>query len=274
MAQKWTYDEQSFWRQQFPSCGGRRQSPININTDKLIKDKSLQLKLIDYDKPFPNLSANNNGHTVAIELDSNRKRPQLSVGQGLYDLSELHFHWGDNNLEGTEHSIDNYFGSAELHFVHYNTLYGNLLNARQNINGVVVLTVISQLSRSENNAIQPIIKALRHITRFNTSATIANQIVFSKFLPLNKQLFFTYKGSLTTPPCSESVQWIIYADPIRMSPFQLSQFRRLHKREINRRIIANTRDIQKRHGREVRVSVPQPNRDSTFDDNNYNDIDY
>ncbi|CAG2170489.1 unnamed protein product, partial [Oppiella nova] len=93
------------------------------------------------------------------------------------------------------------------------------------------------------------------------------QIVFDKILPLNKQLFFTYKGSLTTPPCSESVQFIIYADPIRMSPFQLSQFRRLFKKSNFRRIVSNTRDIQRRHGRVVSVSVPKGNKDSNFDDN-------
>ncbi|CAG2170486.1 unnamed protein product [Oppiella nova] len=49
-------------------------------------------------------------------MGSTSKRPELSgsvVGHGVYHLEELHFHWGDDNFEGTEHSIDNYFGSAE-----------------------------------------------------------------------------------------------------------------------------------------------------------------
>jgi len=53
---------------------------------------------------------------VRITLDHKSKRPQISGSavDGKYNFEELHFHWGDNDFDGTEHSVDNVDGSAEV----------------------------------------------------------------------------------------------------------------------------------------------------------------
>ncbi|XP_054152436.1 carbonic anhydrase 6-like [Oppia nitens] len=223
-------------------------------------------------------------YDVRFTLNSRNQRPELTgsvVDNKVYVFEELHIHWSDNNLEGSEHSINDYFSSAEIHFVHFNQRYDSLSKARDQRDGLVVLTVLVQLSRVDNKAIEPLIRVLPQVSRYNSSAIVKNALILEKLLPINKEIFFTYKGSLTTPPCSETVKFIIYADPIRISPFQLSQFRRLHERPLNGRslkIFSNTRDIHRKNSRIVEVSdvrFGDTSSGSDVDDfGGNNDIDY
>jgi carbonic anhydrase len=135
--------EQNNWSREFHSCGGKGQSPINININEVKVNPSLNLELIHYDKPHKNMIANNNGHTglssqtllfrsnlikekfnsithwlVRITLNHKSSSPHISgtAVNGRYTLEEIHFHWGDNDFDGTEHLVDNLKGSAEVLF--------------------------------------------------------------------------------------------------------------------------------------------------------------
>ena len=109
----------------------------------------------------------------------------------------------------------------QIHFVHFNKKYGTLAKARDRSDGLLVLTVLLSLSREDNIALHPIIKVLPQIIKFN-STSIINGLNFDKLMPRHKSKFFKYSGSLTTPPCSESVTFVILSDPIRISAIQVS----------------------------------------------------
>jgi carbonic anhydrase len=69
---------------------------------------------------------------------------------------------------------------------------------------------------------RPIIKVLPLITDYNSSVVIKRKsILLENFLPFRKDFFFRYKGSQTTPPCYESVTWIVFGQRIEISPLMV-----------------------------------------------------
>ncbi len=111
-----------------------------------------------------------------------------------------------------------------MHFVHYNQKYGSLIRARDHKDGIVVLTVFLEVANGGNIGLKPLIKVLPKLTRFNSSAVIHKKLSIEKMLPFDRNLFYRYSGSLTTPPCSESVTFILFANPIKISHFQVKFF--------------------------------------------------
>lgn len=68
---------------------------------------------------------------------------------------------------------------------------------------------------------------MKLIKTANTSTTLNNQLNLYKLLPSDKTSFYTYPGSLTTPPCSESVTWVVMKDQVAISIRQLNRFNEL-----------------------------------------------
>lgn len=104
--------------------------------------------------------------------------------------------------------------------VHFNKRYGSFQKARDQPLGLVVLSVLLKLSAYENALLSPITDALPSIVQFNSSSVIRDPIHVAKLLP-NDDAFFRYPGSLTTPPCSETVTHIVFANPITISANQV-----------------------------------------------------
>lgn len=90
--------------------------------------------------------------------------------------------------------------------------------------GVVVVSVFAVLSRDNNLALDSIVRLLPEIRDFNTSSVL-RRINFARIMPKDRLLFYRYSGSLTTPPCSQSVRFIILADTIAISPYQVNFIR-------------------------------------------------
>ena len=111
-----------------------------------------------------------------------------------------------------------------MHLVHYNQKYGSLIRARDHKDGIVVLTVFLQVGVNGNIGLEPLVKVLPKLTRFNSSAVIHERLSIDKMLPFDRNLFYRYSGSLTTPPCSESVTFILFANTIKISPSQVKFF--------------------------------------------------
>lgn len=80
-----------------------------------------------------------------------------------------------------------------------------------------------QLSERENKKLAQIVKALPFVQEFNKEVTLNDTFRLSKLLPDQEKMehFYTYQGSLTTPPCSEAVTWILFPDPLPVSLAQV-----------------------------------------------------
>ncbi|XP_036388134.1 carbonic anhydrase 6 isoform X1 [Megalops cyprinoides] len=222
----WTYQEgaldQMHWADTYPECGGRRQSPIDIQRRNVRHNPDMpMLELTGYDNMRGNFLMTNNGHSVQIDLP-----PSMVITAGLpgrYTAVQMHLHWGGWDLEasGAEHTLDGIRYMAELHVVHYNSdKYKSFTEARDKPDGLAVLAFFYEDGHFENTYYSDFISNLAKVKYAGQSMNISSVNVRS-MLPENLNHFFRYQGSLTTPPCFESILWTVFDTPITLSHNQI-----------------------------------------------------
>ena len=124
-------------------------------------------------------------------------------------ILQMHAHWGSAAGAGSEHTMDGVEYDAELHIVHYNAKYGDPSVAVDKPDGLAVLGMFIKTGAS-NPEIEKICKHLSSVSIKDMSVSMEHSSIDpTKLLPSNKT-FFTYPGSLTTPPLFESVTWLVF----------------------------------------------------------------
>ncbi|XP_023950885.2 putative carbonic anhydrase 3 [Bicyclus anynana] len=254
-----------YWGDRYQECRGKHQSPININILRVKQVALPDITFIGFDDPIDDVHVTNNGHTVLIEVE-NEPHPRVSGGplDGSYVFSQMHFHWGDNDTFGSEDKINHRSFAMELHMVFYKEHYRSIQQAVKHSDGLTVLAFFYELDRHKHPAYDDMTSALQNVTDPHSSVVMSNPFSFLNILPLDLRRYFTYRGSLTTPPCSEVVIWLDFEQPIRLAHDQIEAFREL--RSANGKITHNFRPIQPIGDRVVFYNV----------DNNYfayNEID-
>ncbi|XP_061522249.1 carbonic anhydrase 1-like [Phycodurus eques] len=241
------------WSASFPIADGPRQSPIDIEPGLASFDGSLKPLSLKYD-PGTCLEILNNGHSFQVTFLDDQDSSVLSGGpvSGVYRLKQFHFHWGASDDRGSEHTVAGNKYPAELHLVHWNTKYANFGEAASKPNGLAVVGVFLQIG-NENASLQKVLDT------FGAIKTKGKQTTFTGFDPsslLPARLdYWTYEGSLTTPPLLESVTWIVCKDPIGVSSAQMDKFRGLlfsAEGEPECCMVDNYRPPQPLKGRQVR----------------------
>ncbi|XP_052035688.1 carbonic anhydrase 14 [Apodemus sylvaticus] len=222
----WTYEGphgQDHWPTSYPECGGNAQSPIDIQTDSVVFDPDLPaVQPHGYDQlDTEPLDLHNNGHTVQLSLP-----PTLRL-RGLprqYTAAQLHLHWGQKgSLEGSEHQIDSEATAAELHVVHYDSeSYSSLSEAAQKPQGLAVLGILIEVGETGNPAYDHILSHLQEI-RYKGQKTSVPPFNVRELFPQQLEQFFRYNGSLTTPPCYQSVLWTVFNRRAQISVEQLEK---------------------------------------------------
>lgn len=214
----WEYEgDGSNWNSCFMECAGQVQSPVNINA--AVPDDNLSALEMTYTAVPVHLL--NNGHTIQFEHEPGS---MLKVGELSYELIQFHFH------TQSEHTIDGIRYPMEVHLVHKNHDSGAL---------AVVGIMFKQ---GETNAfLQNFIDNLPQ----DAEAHYMDQKMVNVADLLPEAIgYYTYDGSLTTPPCSEIVTWIVMKAPIEASPDQIDKLYNLMHN--------NYRPIQALNGREIR----------------------
>jgi len=219
------------WFKYYPQACGRKQSPIDIKTDWSIRIKEHSPLNLKY-SPINKMSLSNSGHGWRVDIHD----VDCSVSGGLltdnvYKLHQFHCHWGKTDEQGSEHLINGKSYPGELHFVHWNsTKYKSFEDASVSSDGLVVLAVFLKMT-TQNNELSKITNVLPYIPHKGDRITMSTDLNVENLLPL-KQDFWTYNGSLTTPPCSECVTWIVFKQPIEISEEQLQIMRTLKNYDI------------------------------------------
>uniref|UniRef100_A0A8I5TFR2 Carbonic anhydrase n=1 Tax=Pongo abelii TaxID=9601 RepID=A0A8I5TFR2_PONAB len=222
----WGFPGPEHWHKDFPIAKGERQSPVDIDTHTAKYDPSLKPLSVCYDQAT-SLRILNNGHSFNVEFDDSQDKAVLKGGplDGTYRLIQFHFHWGSLDGQGSEHTVDKKKYAAELHLVHWNTKYGDFGKAVQQPDGLAVLGIFLKVG-SAKPGLQKVVDVLDSIKTKGKCADFTN---FDPrgLLPASLD-YWTYPGSLTTPPLLECVTWIVLKEPISVSSEQMLKFRKLN----------------------------------------------
>jgi carbonic anhydrase len=202
------------WGDAFPVCGkGKKQSPLNIIGPF---EKSKDTLSVDY-KEGP-LKMLNNGHTIQVNIEPGST---LTIGKESFDLLQFHFH------RPSEEQVDGKNASMVAHFVHKSkegklAVIGVMLNEGKD--SAAIKTLWANLPPKEGEEFLP------------------PKVTFNPGSMLPKEMaFYNYEGSLTTPPCTEGVQFYILKTPVDISKQQLAKFP----------FKLNARPVQSLNGRKI-----------------------
>ncbi|XP_041946149.1 receptor-type tyrosine-protein phosphatase gamma [Alosa sapidissima] len=221
-----THGPDGGWTSAYPECKEKNQSPINIvDTDTKISVEYQELTLDGFETESSNkTSMKNTGKTVAVLL----KDEYYVRGAGLpgrFKAEKVEFHWGQSNAsEGSEHSINGHRFPVEMQIYMYNSDdFDSLNTAIREKRVIAAMAVFFQVGMKDNPAVDPIIHGLRGVVH-HEKETFLEPFILRDLLPSQLGSYYRYIGSLTTPPCSKVVEWIIFSRPVFVSYKQLEAF--------------------------------------------------
>jgi carbonic anhydrase len=220
----WSYEGEigpAMWGKinpEWTTCGtGKRQSPIDIRDGMKV-----DLEPIEFDYRPATFSVVDNGHTIQVNLGGGN---YISVGGRSFELQQFHFH------RPSEERINGRGFEMVVHLVHKSP------EGR--------LAVIAVLL--ERGAANSLIQTVWNHLPLEKHDVVSPSVVLDMngILPARRE-YYTYMGSLTTPPCTEGVLWMVLKQPVSSSPAQMALFSRLYP--------MNARPIQSSSGRVIKES--------------------
>ncbi|KAJ9583992.1 hypothetical protein L9F63_021662 [Diploptera punctata] len=218
-------------------------SPINID-DRAIRLAPYNVAPIEFHN-YWNVtgyaSVVNNGHTVAVHIPKRSKLPSIKGGplKNHYVFDSLHFHWGPDNKNGSEHHVNGTKFSMEAHIVHHSNQFQTLKEATGHKRGIAVVAMFLQASAPNPNPdLDPLIEALPKIKTAKEDTHLSAQAAFEWFRSQAQPSgYYTYIGSLLNPAAGKEVVWIVYPGAVPVSASQVEAFRNLHN--IEKKLITN-----------------------------------
>jgi carbonic anhydrase len=203
---------------EFKDCKvGEAQSPIDIPDEKARKGDLAPL-LFNY-KPSP-LRIIDNGHSIQVNYAPGSF---VTIEGKRYELVQFHFHKpGEEKINGKGHDMD-------AHLVH------------KGPDGKLMVIAVLIDAGKENKAIKTLWDNLPK-EKGKEQVLDAVKINAVDLLP-NEKGYYTFAGSLTTPPCSEQVTWYVLKSPVQISADQIARFGRIYP--------MNARPIQPLHDRDI-----------------------
>jgi carbonic anhydrase len=207
--------------EKFGTCAlGHTQSPIDIRTADV---QAAALPAINFDyKPTP-LKIIDNGHTIQVNIAPGSS---ITVGDKRYDLLQFHFHKpSEERLNGKAYAL-------VAHLVH------------RSEDGKLAVVAVLMDKGARSPLVQAVFDNLPKAKEQETSVA-GLSIDLNALLPDNRA-YYSFTGSLTTPPCSEDVGWFVLKTPAQVSAEQVARFGRVYA--------MNARPVQPLNGRVVQAS--------------------
>lgn len=202
----------------YMECSGQSQSPVDIS--HAVAGSGLSAIATNYHESATHIL--NNGHTIQFNYDTGS---EITVNGAVYKLLQFHFH------TPSEHTLNGQHYPMEVHLVHKNESTGKL----------AVIGVFFE-DGAENELLK---KYLDHLPEHHDETyEAADQFAAAEMLPAGAG-YYTYPGSLTTPPCSQIVTWLVMKDHITASHEQILEIEALEHE--------NNRPVQGLNGRTVSI---------------------
>jgi carbonic anhydrase len=218
------WGETSGWE----ACAGTmttaRQSPIDIA--RAVPDSHLgrlQLQLHE-----TSLALTNNGHTIEQEYEPGSS---IAVNGVVHDLTQFHFHTLSEHTVAGQHAV------MELHAV-----FADPASSNKAVVGMLFL-----VGRPNRFISELLAHGLPR--KSGDVVDVPSQAINLRDALTNTARYYTYPGSLTTPPCAETVTWFVLHDYAQLSREQFEAFRSI--------LGNNFRPLQKRNGRVIRTTVAE-----------------
>ena len=205
-------------RADYALCGnGQRQSPIDIRDGFAV-----DLEPIRFSYKPAEFAVIDNGHTVQVNLAPGNS---IELAGRRLELVQFHFH------RPSEERIDGRQFEMAVHLVH-----------KDGEDRMAVVAVLLERGAAQS-VVQAVWNNLPLERRVEQKARASIDV--GQLLPSDRR-YYTYMGSLTTPPCAEGVQWVVMRHPVAVSPDQIEIFSRLYP--------MNARPIQAASGRRIMQS--------------------
>jgi carbonic anhydrase len=203
----------------FALCsGGTEQSPVDVPGTAAVNPAEI---VFNYQPTA--LTILNNGHTVQVNYDPGSS---IDVGGKTYELKQFHFH------TPSELTVDSNHTDMEMHLVH------------QSADGQLAVVGVMLRRGCENPVYQPVFANLP--AQESEPAAVGDVTVNAGDLLPQERTYYRYNGSLTTPPCSEGVQWLLMNTPVELSEAQVGAFQAIFQNDarpvqaFNERIFLQT----------------------------------
>lgn len=206
--EEWSYQGETgpeFWKklEKDSECGGIKQSPVNITTNQVVEGTfGLSPKSFHYSNATEVSKVINNGHTIEYLFESENN--VLSYNGNDYVLKQYHFH------APSEHTIDGIRFPLEIHMVHASQESGQYV--------VFALLVTEGPSSKTFDFLLDYLPVEPGESKEVNSLHHFNDPLAS----LTSGTLFHYMGSLTTPPCTESVSWFVLKEPLGLAEDQIA----------------------------------------------------
>jgi carbonic anhydrase len=203
---------------EFAKCAnGTRQSPIDIRGGITV-----DLEPVVFDYRASGFNVIDNGHTVQVNVGGGNS---IQIGGRRYELIQFHFH------RPSEERIDGRQFDMVAHLVH-----------KDSEGRLAVVAVLL-----DRGSAQPLVQTVWNNLPLEKNEEVTTRAVIdlNHLLPVDRR-YYTYMGSLTTPPCSEGVLWVVLRQPVGVSPEQIEIFSRLYP--------MNARPVQAASGRMIKQS--------------------
>ncbi|KAB8031955.1 carbonic anhydrase [Fluviispira multicolorata] len=205
-------------KHEFQSCiAGKKQSPVDVKSKESKKNDEIPVLSFAYFSTPLNIL--NNGHTIQVNYEKGSK---LTINHDVYELLQFHFH------TPSEHALDGKRSEMEVHFVH------------KKEDGNLAVVGVLMKKGNKNKAFEALFDNLPE--KSDSETKVEAKFNGIDIFPQDTG-YYNYSGSLTTPPCSEIVNWILLKKPIEVSPKQLERFSKIFH--------MNARPIQKLNDRKV-----------------------